>query len=428
MGIITRFRGRLQSINAIPKLDPKLRDEKLAETVCLLSVLFLLPYCSKGHHSPLILSLGGWCLAMYSCLVLPILISANYKYPVRWMRQLMSKMPDLFEKYSGPVFDFVRHIYGPLDRCERAFMKLSNLSNMAIQLVFFMLCDRVLLYTGDGGERRISGLYSLMFYNVIAYCVSYIRELITKEDWSPYVKITSHGNLKHLAMSATKIVLEWTKAITFIVTVTFMLLIFGLEQGLEFFQPTALYTAITWSYFVCTERVFVDMAPMILGWIRSARWEALEHLYAPVILRYYTIAISAIMVTVLFLGGYAQPKFALLAFYLTVFLRAKDTLLTYLGDLRRQQALLGRFRRASGAEIADRADDVCAVCLSKMRRARVTPCNHMFHADCLRRCLVTAGNCCPICKREYTFVQSNNSSSGRSTSSGVGQLSIWVTG
>lgn len=60
-------------------------------SVCLLSVLFLLPYCSRGH-APLLVSLGGWCVATYSFLVLPVLISANYKYPVRWLRQLMTKL------------------------------------------------------------------------------------------------------------------------------------------------------------------------------------------------------------------------------------------------------------------------------------------------------------------------------------------------
>ena len=96
-----------------------------------------------------------------------------------------------------------------------------------------MLCNRVFV-----PAQRVTSLYSLMFYNVVAYCVSYIKELIEKEDWSPWVRMTEHSNLKHLAMSATKIVLEWTKAVTFIITVVFMLLVFGLEQGLEHYRPT----------------------------------------------------------------------------------------------------------------------------------------------------------------------------------------------
>lgn len=119
MGMITRVRGRLRSLHTIEKINPEMRDEKIAETgtkignfllkldknfcyfvaVCLLSVLFLLPYCSKGH-APLLVSLGGWCMASYSFLVLPLLISANYKYPVRWLRQLMYKIKGKKNRFS----------------------------------------------------------------------------------------------------------------------------------------------------------------------------------------------------------------------------------------------------------------------------------------------------------------------------------------
>jgi hypothetical protein len=44
-----------------------------------------------------------------------------------------------------------------------------------LQLIFFVLCDRVLV-----PDQRVTALYSLMFYNVIAYCVSYIKELVEK--------------------------------------------------------------------------------------------------------------------------------------------------------------------------------------------------------------------------------------------------------
>lgn len=64
-------------------------------SVCLLSVLLLLPYCCKGC-APLIFSLGGVWLAMYTCFVLPILISANYKYPVRWIKHIFYVIPSKY--------------------------------------------------------------------------------------------------------------------------------------------------------------------------------------------------------------------------------------------------------------------------------------------------------------------------------------------
>ncbi|XP_022908701.2 uncharacterized protein [Onthophagus taurus] len=403
MGMTTRVRGRLRSLHKLYRFDPKVREERIAETVCLLSVLFLLPYCSRGH-APLLLSLGGWCLATYSCLVLPVVVSANYIYPAKWLKKLAENIPRLARKIAVPIWTIFRKIYAPLDRCEKFFMQMSHLSNMLNQLVFFMVCDRVLLCTLTNGnrscpEKKVTGLYSLMFYNVVTYCISYIKELIEKEDWSPYVNMTQHGNLKHVAMSATKIVLEWTKAITFIITVTFMLLVFGLEQGLEHYRPTASYTFITWSYYMCTEKLFVDLFPHLLIFLKINALEALELLYAPVLLRYYTISVSALLLIVLVC--YGQLKFALLAAYLTVYVRAKDMACNCLKKLKNEQAILARFRRASYDEI-ENCDDVCAVCLTQMTRARVTPCQHFFHAECLRQCLNNS-HYCPICKREYTF-------------------------
>lgn len=271
------------------------------------------------------------------------------------------------------------------------------------QLVFFMLCDRVLLCSFGGHhcpQKKVTGLYSLMFYNVIAYCVSYIKELIEKEDWSITVNMTQHSNIKHLAMSATKIVLEWTKAVTFIITVTFMLLVFGLEQGLEHYRPTALYTFVTWTYYMCTEKVFVDLFLPTLLLLKIKSLEALEQFYAPVLLRFYTIGWAVLMAICLMLLG--QFHFAFFAFYITVYLKVKDTIFNCLRTLKREQAMLGQFRCATLEEI-ENCDDVCAVCLCPMERARVTPCQHMFHACCLRECLNNANNC-PICKREYVFV------------------------
>ncbi|XP_045460881.1 uncharacterized protein LOC123671202 [Harmonia axyridis] len=402
MGMITRVRGRLRSFHNISKIDPVQRDEKIAETVCLLSILFLLPYFSRGH-TPLLLSLGGWCVASYSFLVLPVLISANYKYQVRWIKTIATKLPHMTRRYYRPVYNFILKVYSPLDRCENVFMKMSNIYNMTTQLVFFLICDRVLLCDVSSKvcpQKKITGLYTLMFYNVIAYCVSYIKELIEKEDWSVTVNITQHSNIKHLAMSATKIVLEWTKAVTFIITVTFMLLVFGLEQGLKHYHPTAIYTFITWTYYMCTEKVFVEMFPHLLTLFKLKYFEALEALYAPVILKTYTILLSLFLVIVLVFHG--LMRFTVVAFYLTVFLKTKDMVRNCLRSLQREKSVLNQFRDATLEEI-ENCDDVCAVCLSPMERARITPCQHMFHAICLRRCLSNS-EICPICKREYTFI------------------------
>lgn len=238
-----------------------------------------------------------------------------------------------------------------------------------------------------------------MFYNVIAYCVSYIKELIEKEDWSPWVRMTEHSNIKHLAMSATKIVLEWTKAVTFVVTVVFMLLVFGLEQGLEHYRPTIVYTLFTWVYYALTEKVFVELLLAFVTYLQLPSLENLESLWLPVAIRSYTAGISLLFsVPLLFYGQY---RTCVVALYVNVYLRCKEMKINSLHDLNIERAVLTQYRYATKQELAE-FDDVCAVCLSAMKLARITPCHHMFHGDCLRQCLKTS-NQCPICKRELKF-------------------------
>lgn len=264
------------------------------------------------------------------------------------------------------------------------------------QLIFFGSCSSLLL-----PGQPVTGLYTLMFYNVFAYCVAYIKELYEKEDWSPYINVTEHSNLKHLAMTATKIALEWTKAITFIITLVFMLLVFGLEQGLQHYKPTACYTLLTWIYYASTEKVFVVLLSYFVNYLQLPIFENLEALWLPVILYSFTTTMSFIIAVLSMMFG--RFKFAIAALYLNVYIKLKELNAKQLKELSSERAVLLQFRYASREELSS-LEDVCAVCLSSMTLARVTPCNHLFHGDCLRKCL-KASNQCPICKRILISIQ-----------------------
>ena len=54
-------------------------------------------------------------------------------------------------------------------------------------------------------------------------------------------------------------------------------------------------------------------------------------------------------------------------------------------------------RGATDAELRS-YNDVCAICLVPMARARLTDCGHMFHGRCLRLLLQTNKDTCPLCK------------------------------
>ena len=48
-------------------------------------------------------------------------------------------------------------------------------------------------------------------------------------------------------------------------------------------------------------------------------------------------------------------------------------------------------------EELSKAGPQCPVCLDVMHVGRVTPCGHVFHSHCLRRCLASS-NTCPYCR------------------------------
>lgn len=257
-----------------------------------------------------------------------------------------------------------------------------------------MICDQVLV-----PGQKVTCLYTLMFYNVLAYCVAYIRELIEKEDWSPYVKMTDHTNIKHLAMSATKIVLEWTKAVTFIITLVFMLLVFGLETGLDNYKPSISYVIVTFLYYMITEKVFAELIFSLINYLQIAAFENMEALWIPVLFQIGTIATSFTLVLPLLVWG--PYRVALLGFYVNVYLRFKDSYTSTIKELTSERALISPYRFATSEELGT-FEDVCAVCLNPMKLARITPCHHIFHGDCLRKWVKTSNNC-PICKRELKF-------------------------
>ncbi|XP_052744089.1 E3 ubiquitin-protein ligase hrd-1-like [Bicyclus anynana] len=394
MGMISRVRGRIRS-DSFSKIHTIKSEDKIANIVWLISIVFLLPYWAPRA---LLVALGGaWLMAAYTCLVVPLLISANYRYPARWypaVAKLARKLGRRLQAPGARVLGVLKTAYAPIERAERLFLQMNNLSTMISQLLIFTACDRLLVFRG-----RLTCLYSLMFYNVVTYSVNYVREICTKEDWSPYVNLTRNSRVKHLAMSATKIVLEWTKAVTFIVTITFILLTLGLEQGLEYFRPTALYTLITGTYYLLSEKTFLELWPIALTALKLERLEGMEVLYSGFWARGVTTAIAVPLVPALMWSE--RWRLAALIAYICVILHGRYRFGEALNKLNEAQGSLARFRRATAEELST-LEDVCAVCLGTMKSARVTPCAHFFHADCLRKCLATSDRC-PICVREYVF-------------------------
>ncbi|KAK6635383.1 hypothetical protein RUM44_000634 [Polyplax serrata] len=298
---------------------------------------------------------------------------------------------------ASTLWNFFHRAYIPLKQTEQVLLNMTHIYTMINQIVFFTLCDRAI-----GSAQKINSIYSLMLYSVLTYCLQYVRDMIKKEEWSPYVNVSQHSNVRHLAMSATRIVLEWTKAVTFIITVIFLVLAFSAKEGLDNYQPTLLYTLFTLLHYAATEKTFLELFPKFLARLQLNVFNSLESLWAPVILKAYTILISALFSIIqVILKNY---RLAIFGIYINVILCWKDADRSCFKNLKRELEVLGQFRNATMKQLTS-FDDICSVCLSPMKTAKVTPCQHLFHADCLRLCLKNRTEC-PICKRElynYTF-------------------------
>ncbi|XP_047495282.1 protein TRC8 homolog isoform X3 [Penaeus chinensis] len=223
------------------------------------------------------------------------------------------------------------------------------------------------------------------------------QELIEREDWSMYVNIARTSNVRHLALSATKIVLEWTKAVTFIITVVFMLLVFGLEKGLKNYTPTTTYLVVTGLYFLVTEKVFMDI---VASWLENRRFdyfESLESFYVPALILLLQLSSSALLTGLCVFTGNLRLVF--LSAFTNIRIKYRELQEGYIKPLRHELEALELYRVATHSELANH-DDVCAICLTPMTCARITPCQHFFHADCLRRCL-KGSNKCPICQYHF---------------------------
>lgn len=213
-----------------------------------------------------------------------------------------------------------------------------------------------------------------------------------------YVNIARTSNVRHLALSATKIVLEWTKAITFIITVVFMLLVFGLEKGLKTYTPTTGYLVVTGLYFLLTEKVFMDMLALWLENRKLDYFESMESFYVPALILLLQLCSSALMTALCIFTGNLRLVF--LSIFTNIRIKYRELREGYVEPLRHELEALEQYRVATPSEVRNH-DDVCAICLTPMTCARITPCQHFFHADCLRRCLKGSDKC-PIC--QYNFL------------------------
>lgn len=241
-------------------------------------------------------------------------------------------------------------------------------------------------------KKLVTGLTSLLFYSVVGYFSSRVKD-ICDSDYGRSRGRTRYGNYLKWIL---KIILEWSKALTVAICLR--------EQGIHY-HPRMSYGIVTFIYYLCTEKIFVIILQKLVACLNIEALDTFEHLYVPIFLNIYVLAAS-VAISWFLIQFTPYAIFAICASYFTVYLRLKDLIFNYVRVLNLEKRTFASFKAANEREI-ERWNDICAVCLNSMSRARITPCNHFFHPHCLKQCLQVSFQC-PLCKR--CFLGESNSS------------------
>ncbi|XP_030762579.1 RING finger protein 145-like isoform X2 [Sitophilus oryzae] len=272
---------------------------------------------------------------------------------------------------------------------EQYFIKLHNIYGFASQVSFFILCEQLLDNSVHpqlkGDKNVVMALTTVLFYSVLGYFATRVRDICLGNRTRTVPRTPSF-------MTYTKwicrIILEWIKALIVVLCLR--------EQGIQY-EPKLIYSIITFVYYLLTERIFIEVFPKIVEALNIRKLDNLEYLYIPFYMN--VLAVLAGLSASMFNLYLNYSPLIFLALYFMVYLRIKDAYYNYWEILVAEKEAYSSFQIATQREIED-WDDICAVCLSNMSRARITPCNHLFHPYCLKQCLRTSF-LCPLCKQHF---------------------------
>jgi len=277
---------------------------------------------------------------------------------------------------------------------EKSILKSDKLFILISQIAFFHSAESALLPQG----QKATSLFTLMLFNALTYCITYLYKIISNTAWCSIETVATTSQVPHLAISATKLTLEWTKFIVFFITTVSICLALTLGVSMQGFSPTPGYLALTGLYFLSQEKMVVLHMPRMLARypMYLSMIEGEESVWSPIILKIFSLILSSILV--LLCMSFTKYKNALTTFTVCVYLKFRDLQVNGLEKLKILEKHVSRFPLVPTTELLS-YDDVCSICLSTMRRARRTYCGHIFHPVCLARAMKIA-TICPLCKQK----------------------------
>ncbi|XP_021937013.1 uncharacterized protein LOC110838267 isoform X2 [Zootermopsis nevadensis] len=169
-------------------------------------------------------------------------------------------------------------------------------------------------------------------------------------------------------------------------------------------ELTYSYVALTLLYFLLSQyKGAAGEETFIVSAVRHLELQVLEgfeEFWVPLAIYGSTVALS-VTLTLAAVWQFNYWTLCIIVGYANVYVCGLQVLDRYWGPLAAQRAVIAPFPLATLQQITERGDSTCPVCLDDMHlfAVRITPCSHIFHGQCLRKCIIQYGQC-PLCKQQ----------------------------
>ena len=143
-----------------------------------------------------------------------------------------------------------------------------------------------------------------MLYNSLTYCVRYLHSLLTSYQLWRLETLTPSSSVTHLAMSATKLTLEWTKCVVFFMTAVSVGLALMVGVSLQGLTLTPTFLLLTSLYYLSLEPGVVEVVARAVSQSHRALQccEGEELVYSSVLLKIISLLLSLIVITICLLS------------------------------------------------------------------------------------------------------------------------------
>ncbi|RZF41779.1 hypothetical protein LSTR_LSTR012296 [Laodelphax striatellus] len=346
-------------------------ENRHATAGCLLALLFSVPFLARALSMLII----GPAVMAYVTLAVPL--AAGYF--------TVGDLFSSFKKAGGWLQTRLINLTLLIQWLHNVYLHLENIHTTTNQVFFNMLVEKVIC-----PDQRFSCLYVLLFYTVLAY----LHQSLKKRQWSQVLNETSTTDF--IRLTTAFVVARLGKA----VVMGLVLLTFSLQ--FNHLEPPVLYVIITLVYFLLSQYPGTpgneSTVVLFVRQFEIHELEGLEEWYIPLSSRVICAMTSSFFIP---LGVISNSHWILatVVSYTNVFIPWIRMVEDCWRPLNMHRLNPSVYPVATRFDLKRIGEQCCAICLDSMRplSSRVTPCNHVFHAHCLRKCIKQFRHC-PLCK------------------------------